>query len=284
MTEAQHDTRHLGSQVSEAVQQQVAPPPNLMMPDYGQWLVIAPRSNLQYSDAEVMEIASSLHAEVLIGHITVMMLQRALYTPRKGVWFVVHGNEEGMELSDGFLSVSLLLPMLEAASPQIVYLNSCKSIRLGLTLQERLRCAFVTNVQEVPDKEAFISGAAFAHQLSMGRSLYAAYAAARPGANTNLVFLPSGDEGSRAAVDSTDAKRFIQEVQRLSVLIDGDSRYNVIGLKVGVQALTESVDKLIDRLERLESRQITINILTGVVGVLLVVFFLVLQVVITRGG
>lgn len=264
-------------------------PPSLNMPDYGQWLLVAPRTNLPYSDAEVMEIVSSLHAEILIGNITAMMLQRALYTPRRGVWFVMHGNEQGIELSDGLLSVNLLLPMLEAASPQIVYLNSCKSLELGLILQQRLRCAFVTNVQEVPDQEAFISGTAFAHQLSTGRSFYAAYASARPGANTNLVFLPSGEEGVKPVAGSgippsEDVRRLLQEVQRLAVLIDGDPRYNVTGLKIGIQALNDSVVRLGDKMEVLESRQITVNIVTGVVVVLLIIFFLALQAVIARGG
>jgi hypothetical protein len=235
-----------------------------------------------------MEVGSLLHAEILLGSITAHMLQRALYKPRRGVWFILHGNDQGIEMSDGLLSVNLLLPMLEAASPQVVYLNSCKSLQVGLALQSRLRCAFVTNVMEVPDQEAFVSGAAFAHQLSEGKSFYAAYQAARPATNTNLVYLPSSDEGLRPVSESLppseDVKRLLQEVQRLTLLIDGDARYNVTGLKLSLQHLNESVNRLADKTEALESRQVTVNIVTGVVVVLLIIFFLALQAVIARGG
>lgn len=265
------------------------------MPDYGQWLVVAPTTELPHSDAEIMEVASALHAEVLIGDsVTAVALQRALRTKRKGVWFITHGDLSGIYLSDGLLPTNLLLPMLEAADPEIVYLNTCKSVHVGLGLQSRLRCAFIANLQDVPDQEAFVSGTAIAHYISQGRSYRSAYNAARPGSNTNLIFLPEtvneimttptqpkSNGVSRTTADydqmRADLTRLIAEMQRLVILVDGDAKWNQLGLTYQVRLLMEKVD-------RIESRQLLFNIISAVVAALLVIFFLIMQSVISRGG
>lgn len=265
------------------------------MPNYGQWLVVAPNTDLPHSDAEVMEVANALHAEVLIGDtVTAPALQKALRTPRKGVWFITHGDMAGIMLSDGLLPTSLLLPMLEAANPEIVYLNTCKSVHVGLALQNRLHCAFIANLQEVPDQEAFVSGTAIAHYISQGRSYRAAYNAARPGSNTNLIYLaeniddamtnplpPKTNGGSRTNGDleqiRIDLSRMSIDVQRLIVLIDGDPKWNQTGLIATVREIDRKTDLL-------ESRQLLFNIIAVVVATLLIIFFLIMQTVVSKGG
>lgn len=153
-------------------------------------LLVAPRTDLLLVDAEVQRVLrSGLDVTPLLGRVTHTTLFDELAASQCNVaWFCTHGSAEGILLSDGLLPTSLLVPLLRNRV-DLVILNTCESIAVAQALQNEIHAEIIATIIEVPDQEAFQTGALLATALAETGDVAAAYEQARPGGNRTYIRL-----------------------------------------------------------------------------------------------
>lgn len=241
-------------------------------------LVIAPKTDLVLAEKEVTAVATTLRSEVLQDYVSANMVLDKISRGWDIVWFMTHGVEDGVLLSDGPLSASALTTFIRTADARLVVLNTCESIDVALKIHNELLTNLICTLREVPDEEAFLAGRALAFHLSQGKSFSAAYLASKPGQNTNYVFLVGKDKESPSmALSSSSPYRANREpvdhteaIRRLEALVSGDKLW-------GHDGLINQVRELNERLSRLE-RAVLILQIGG--GVLVIISLVILMTVI----
>lgn len=180
-------------------------------------LLIAPRSNLEHADSEVQNVANALSPQLLIGTVTVHDVLGALsHGAYDCVWFACHGNEDGIELSDGVLSASHLTQMLRRNTPKVIVLNTCSSLRTAMMLHDTLRAAVVATVIDVEDLTAYLTGSLFSRNLAAnGGDVVQAYEQSLPGNNREFVLL-NGSVRMGAANPADDVRAMMTHTLRCS--------------------------------------------------------------------
>lgn len=153
-------------------------------------LLIAPRTNLTYVDAEVQSILrSGNEVTPVMGDVNrQQFLDEVLRSDAELLYIATHGTEDGVLLSDGILSASRLTQAARGRFRTIV-LNTCNSFKTAQMLQNDTEAEIIATIIEVPDDEAFYTGAIFAHYLAQSGDTATAYDLARPGGNRTYVRL-----------------------------------------------------------------------------------------------
>lgn len=144
-------------------------------------LLFAPRtSSLSYREDEIEGILrSGLAVTVRIGVVSYRDFVREVSESSAEIlWVVGHGNEIGIELSDGVVSYALLTPLVAKFS--LVVLNTCYSLDAAHKMQARVKVDAVVSVGEVNDQEAFQFGLLFAQELAKHGDPRAAFTKALP--------------------------------------------------------------------------------------------------------
>lgn len=152
-------------------------------------LLVAPRTTLLYADAEIESILRSGNPVTpMIGNVTVSrFLFEVLASKYDVLWLCTHGTKDGILFSDGLLTASELTPLVRNRF-SLVVLNTCDSIDVAQMIQNETESSVIATIREVPDREAFQTGALFARALSI-QTVTAAYTDARPGNNRTYVHL-----------------------------------------------------------------------------------------------
>lgn len=156
--------------------------------------LVAPDTDLALAKEEVQSILrSGLAVTPLIGEVTHTELVRETIAlpPTDVTWYCTHGNEEGILLSDGIMSTSLLVPLIRDRF-RIVVLNTCSSIQVAQALQNETGAIIIATIADVPDREAFQTGSLLASSLAIYGDINRAYQAAKPGSNRTYVLLGNG--------------------------------------------------------------------------------------------
>lgn len=154
-------------------------------------LIIAPATDLEYAQAEVQRIANAglPNVRLLIDNVTLRCVVDELSQPYDAIWFVSHGTQDGIQLEDGMLSPSLLVQLLRAHPPQLLVINTCSSLRVGIRAYEALRCAVVATLIDIPDLVAFVTTVRLAQALGRGLDVTKAYMEARPDENREYLLM-----------------------------------------------------------------------------------------------
>lgn len=153
-------------------------------------LLIAPRTDLEYADEEVKKVVNFLHPRILLGTVTLSQVMDELQQyPAEIIWFVTHSDEEGILLSDGMLTASMLTQILGNSPPRLVFLNTCNSLPVAMEIHDALGCMVIGTIRNNPDREAFVTGSALARSIHQGLDLADAYNASRPKTNRTYVLL-----------------------------------------------------------------------------------------------
>jgi hypothetical protein len=195
----------------------------------GRVLLIAPRSDLENADVEQQRIINALHPEVLIGEVTTSDVLDAVQSSHYDVvWFLGHSGPNGIQLSDGVLSSAHFTQILRQSPPSLVVLNSCSSLYIANQVHDELQCAVICTVLDVPDLDAYITGALLAGALAQGKDIAAAYAASRPSCTRQYMLL-NGRVRLNGDTEIDDVHRLIirtsSEIQaRLTGLEDEQAR------------------------------------------------------------
>lgn len=227
-------------------------------------LVIAPTTNLILVEKEVTAVTSTLRAEVMNGYVSANMVLDRISQGWDIVWFMTHGVEDGVLLSDGPINASALTTFVRTADARLVVLNTCESIAVALKIHNELLTNLICTLREVPDEEAFFTGRTLAFHLSRGKPFLTAYLDAKPGQNESYIFLPGRDQGSPTmALASTPPKIPLphadhgESIQRLEALVSGNQLW-------GQDGLISQVRQMNDRLNRLERAVLVLQIGGGV--------------------
>lgn len=240
-------------------------------------LVIAPESDLARADAEAVAVANLLPGYLLQGEVTVdALLNQAERGKWDVLWFATHGDEYGIVLSDGHLSTSALTTLVRTSGARLIVLNTCSSLQVALAIHNELLTDFICTVRPIPDLSAYLTGKQFALHLNRGMTPVNAYLNAKPGQNTDYIFLPgrvehepvlrpSGDKPGPAAYDWQVALAEIwEELKRVAVLIDGKESWGQTGLRRTVADLQASIQGLVnhfnERLTAIERNLVSLRI------------------------
>ncbi len=211
-------------------------------------LVIAPDSGLPNAAEETQRIVNLLRPQILLGNVTA---SDVLDTMAGGtfdvVWFLGHSGPEGLELSDGILPPERLTQILRQSPPQLVVLNSCSSFYIANQIHDYLQCAVISTVMDVPDIEAYTTGAALAYALAEGKDITAAYEASKPPNNRKYVLI-NGNV-------MLNGRNEIDDVKRLLAQTSGEVHGEVAGMAREMAKMQRALDMLVKRVDDIGTEQ-----------------------------
>lgn len=153
-------------------------------------LVISPKTDLEFVDEEIQRVINFLSPRVLLGVVTLAQVVDELQArPYDVIWFACHGDEKGIHLSDGTITAQMIAQLLRANKPRLLFLNTCSSLSLAMEIHDAINCQVIGTITEIPDREAFVTGSAFARAIAQGLSIDEAYNISRPSQNRTYVLL-----------------------------------------------------------------------------------------------
>lgn len=172
-------------------------------------LLVAPRTDLEYVDEEIKRVVNFLRPRVLLGVVTLSQVVDELQNyPIDIVWFASHGTEQGITLSDGHLTATMLAQLLKNTPPKLVFVNTCSSLPIIMELHDAVGCMVIGTICDVPDREAFVTGSALARALGQGMDPTEAYNISRPSQNRKYIML-NGAIRMNGEKDSDDTNQLL---------------------------------------------------------------------------
>lgn len=161
-------------------------------------LLVAPDVGLQGAMNEVRAVALALHPVPLNGHVTRKDLLDALAGHVWDViWFATHGDQNGIMLSDGPVSIADLTAIARNSGAHLVVLNSCSSRYVGMEIHYELGVDVITTEAAADDMSAYQTGAFLARNLASGLSVVDAYERSKPGQNALYHLFSAHEKGER---------------------------------------------------------------------------------------
>lgn len=153
-------------------------------------LLVVPKTDLNLADEESQDIINSgLPLKILKGNVTQQDLLRSITSGNfDTIWFVTHGNESGILLSDGILPTSYITALIRGRFDTVI-LNTCSSYQTAQQIQNETYANVVATIISVPDAEAYNTGALLAYWLSQGKDITDAYQLSKPGGNRTYLLL-----------------------------------------------------------------------------------------------
>ena len=233
------------------------------MPTSTRTLLVAPETNLEYGRREVDQVVTALRPTLVSGEVAV---SRLLETNAKHdiVWFVAHGTDTGIQLSDRELSLQVLGSLVAAQGATLVVLNTCDSATIAVAIHEAHDIDVIATITSIDDTQAYATGARFAQALAGGMSVTDAYRVAKPLHNTSYIHLRSlrgttirtARAVNEAGVNfkEDEYRRWVEQVNLLAKLVEGDQRIGLDGLVSDmrdVKAQLTLMEKAISELNRL---------------------------------
>lgn len=240
------------------------------MPRY-RTLVIAPRvAGLPYADQEIMAVVNLLGAQVLQGEgVTLERVIERLQEQWDIVWFITHGDEQGIALSNQHATAAQLTQGIRASEAKLVVLNTCSSSKVAFKLHSELGTYLICTIREIPDQAAYITGRLLAASLGDGASFPAAYNAAIPGQNEDYLYLPGREERivmpptPRRVYGTGREEETLEQLQRiveqLDAIVNGSTRYHLVGLVESNRIVTAKVDEMSTRIAKMEGSVTTLR-------------------------
>lgn len=212
-------------------------------------LLIAPSvADLPSAGDEVQRVINLLHPQVVIGTVTTSDVLDALQSGSYDVvWFLGHSGPQGLQLTDGVLSPAHLTQILRQSPPSLVVLNSCSSIHTAMQVHDDLQTAVICTVLDVPDIDAYVTGAALAGALAQGLDFTDAYNRSRPASNRQYVML----NGSVRLNGVNE----LDDVHRLIMATASDLQREMSGMLREVEAIRRDVADM-----RTEQRRVRVEL------------------------
>lgn len=155
-------------------------------------LLIAPEFGLPAIGDEVRAVSLALRPAVLNGTVTRRdVLEKLRSHVWDVIWFATHGDQVGIQLSDGHVSVADLTAVVRVSGAWLVVLNTCESKYVGMELNQELNVDVITAIAKIDDVSAFQTGALLAQALAESKNPAAAYEASKPGGSENYRYFPA---------------------------------------------------------------------------------------------
>lgn len=211
-------------------------------------LLVAPESGLPNAPEETQRIINLLRPQVLLGNVSANDVLDAIAGDTYDVvWFLGHSGADGLELSDGTLPPERLTQILRQSPPRLVVLNSCSSFYSANQIHDYLQCAVVCTVMDVPDVEAFTTGAALAGALAEGLDIAAAYERSKPPNNRKYTLI-NGNVLLNGRTELDDVKRLLAQT---STEVHGE----IAGMSREMAKMQRTLDALVQRTGEIGTEQ-----------------------------
>lgn len=226
-------------------------------------LLVAPDVGLPGAVQEVRVVSMALHPVILNGQVTRRDVLDALASHVWDVvWFATHGDENGIVLSDGAVSISDLTAIMRNSGAHLAVLNSCSSRYVGMEMWYELGIDVITTETAADDLSAFQVGALLARNLATGMSVEQAYERSKPGQDSTYRLFSSKEQGEAEQVRlirmlnewgrniQSDMKQLQDEIEKVKDMIASqfaavDRRQLVT--ETAVQVLQQRSSPMIDR-------------------------------------
>lgn len=156
-------------------------------------LLVAPsQASLPQSTQEVEAVVNSgLSVQLLQSGVSQRDLVQQLSTPGKFdvLWLATHGDTSGILLSSEVLSPSAIVSIVRGSGVKLVFLNTCSSVATASAIQNEANVDVICTITDVPDIEAYRTGALFAAKLVQTGNFRKAYELSKPGRNSTYIYL-----------------------------------------------------------------------------------------------
>jgi hypothetical protein len=181
-------------------------------------LIVAPSTGLAYAAEEVQAVVNTagLSVRLLQGSVSerdvIETLRQRAYDC---LWLATHGNRDGVLLSNNAtLSTSALTALVRSHAIPFVFLNTCESLQTAMQINQEAQADVVATVLEVPDAEAYRTGALMAYHLGKGDGAREAYEASKPGGNRTYVYLGKATRSRQADDDPAPIEHRVSTLER----------------------------------------------------------------------
>lgn len=142
-------------------------------------LVIAPDTDgvdLPKMTIEIGAIQRYHEATVLRGKVRDQDIAAAVVENEFEIlWFITHGNSEGVLLSDGILSTTALIQYVSADDTRLCVLNTCSSEEVAIQLASQSGADVICTIDKVENKDALRLGQLLAGELAFCATYREAY-------------------------------------------------------------------------------------------------------------
>lgn len=181
-------------------------------------LLVSPATGLAYAAEEVQAVVntSGLSVRLLQGTVSERDIIEALRQQRYDcLWLATHGNRDGVLLSNqAMLSTSALTALVRSHAIPFVFLNTCDGINTAMQVNQEAQADVIATVMEVPDTEAYRTGALLAYHLGNGDATRDAYEASKPGSNRTYVYLSRGTRGKTTDTDHAPIEHRVSTLEQ----------------------------------------------------------------------
>jgi len=149
-------------------------------------LLIAPDSDLLHVPNETRHIQEALGAQVINGRLTPIIVTDAIsnrIARRQKIdllFFIGHGNLTGLQLTDGYISISDLCRYVKSANIRYIVLNTCESEYIALAIHHETNATVICTIAKVDDNQAYATSRLLAEAIAQGLTVEEAYEQARP--------------------------------------------------------------------------------------------------------
>lgn len=149
-------------------------------------LLIAPDSDLIQIHQETRYIQEALSAQIINGRVTPIVVADAIsnrIARRQTIdllFFIGHGDQTGLQLTDGYLSIPDLCRYIKSANIRYLVLNTCESEYIALTIHHETNATVICTVTKIDDTQAYATSRLLAEAIANGYSIEDAYERARP--------------------------------------------------------------------------------------------------------
>lgn len=201
-------------------------------------LVIAPdHDNLPKTGIELSAVQRYHDAKVLRGVVRDTDIAEAITQDKyEVIWFVTHGTEYGVMMSDGILETSALIQYAKQDSVDLVVLNTCDSETAALRIAGEAHVDVICTISPVDNRDAIRLGQLLAAELANTITYREAYELVSSDSSNYRYY---GASGTRSGYRNST---FEQDIIMIKEVLFG--RYGVGGMIQQIEKIKDEVDRL----------------------------------------
>lgn len=154
-------------------------------------VLVAPKTDLDLVPDEVQDVLNSGNQIILslLGDVSYTEFVREIRRVRADLlWLAMHGSEAGWQLKGGLVDTSAMVALVRGRFEH-VYLNTCQSLAVAQALQNEGEINVICTIADIPDLDAYRTGALLASALVETNDFRQAYDLSKPGNNMDYLYL-----------------------------------------------------------------------------------------------
>lgn len=183
-------------------------------------LLVAPsQASLPQSAQEVEAVVNSgLSVKLLQSNVSQRDLVSELSTPGRYdiIWFATHSDGNGILLTNEVLSPSAVISLVRGSGAKLVFLNTCSSVSTASAIQNEATVDVICTITDVPDVDAYRTGAQFAAKLLQTGDFRKSYELSKPGRNSTYIYLSAAGPLQNGKSDYEKLRKTVDELEDAS--------------------------------------------------------------------